>query len=69
MPHVKIRDGEPFERGFRRFTKLCEKCGLLSEIRRHQRFVKPSEARKRKSASARRKIRKLMRIQQLMMTR
>jgi len=66
MPNVKIRDGENFERAFRRFTKACEKCGLMAEIRKHQRFVKPSEARKRKSAAARRKMRKLMRLQQLL---
>jgi small subunit ribosomal protein S21 len=66
MPTVKVRDGEPFERAFKRFTKSCEKCGLMAEIRKHQRFVKPSEAKKRKSAAARRKIRKLIRIQSLM---
>jgi small subunit ribosomal protein S21 len=66
MPHVKIREGETFERGFRRFVKSCEKCGLMAEIRKHQRFMKPSEARKRKSAAARRKIRKLIRLQQLL---
>ncbi|MFH0764938.1 MAG: 30S ribosomal protein S21 [Calditrichota bacterium] len=66
MPNVKVRDGEHFERAFKRFTKACEKCGLMAEIRKHQRFVKPSEARKRKSAAARRKMRKLMRLQQLM---
>ncbi len=66
MPYVKVRDGEPFDRAFRRFTKSCEKCGLMAEIRKHQRFVKPSEAKKRKSAAARRKIRKLVRIQRSM---
>ncbi|MBT3233873.1 MAG: 30S ribosomal protein S21 [Calditrichaeota bacterium] len=62
MPYIKMRDGEPFDRAFRRFTKACEKCGLMAEIRKHQRFVKPSEAKKRKSAAARRKIRKLIRL-------
>lgn len=66
MPNVKVHDGEPFERAFKRFTKACEKCGLMAEIRKHQRFVKPSEARKRKSAAARRKIRKLIRLQAIM---
>jgi len=65
MPNVKVRDGEPFERAFKRFTKSCEKCGLMAEIRKHQRFIKPSEAKKRKSAAARRKMRKLARIQAL----
>lgn len=66
MPYIKVRDGEPFDRAFRRFTKACEKCGLMAEVRKHQRFVKPSEAKKRKSAAARRKIRKLIRMQRIM---
>ena len=66
MPYIKFRESEPFDRAFRRFTKACEKCGLMAEIRKHQRFVKPSEAKKRKSAAARRKLRKLVRIQRSM---
>jgi len=66
MPHIKIREGEPFERAFKRFTKACEKCGLMAEIRKHQRYMKPSEARKRKSAAARRKWKKMMRFQRNM---
>ena len=62
MTYVKVREGETFERAFRRFTKACEKSGLMAEIRKHQRFEKPSDARKRKSNQARRKMRKLMRM-------
>lgn len=64
MPYIKVRDGEVFERAFRRFTKSCEKSGLMAEIRKHQRYEKPSEARKRKSNAARRKMRRLMRMMQ-----
>ncbi len=63
MPHIKVRDGEHFDRAFKRFTKACEKCGLMAEIRKHQRYMKPSEARKRKSAAARRKYKKMIRMQ------
>jgi len=59
MPSVKIREGEAFERAFRRFTKACEKAGLMSEIKKHQHFEKPSERRKRKENAARRKARKV----------
>ena len=59
LPNVKVRDGETFERAYRRFTKSCEKSGLMADIRKHERYEKPSEAKKRKSAIARRKIRKL----------
>ena len=60
MPYVKVRDNEPFERAFRRFTKACEKSGLMSDIKKHQHFEKPSEKKKRKLNSAKRKMRKLM---------
>ncbi|HDP97834.1 MAG TPA: 30S ribosomal protein S21 [bacterium] len=65
MPSVKVREGESFERAFKRFTKACEKSGLMSEIKKHQHFEKPSERRKRKINAAKRKIRKI----QLMETR
>ena len=60
MPYIRLRDGEPFERAFRRFVKSCEKAGLMAEIRKHQRYEKPSEAKKRKTNAARRKMRRLM---------
>ena len=64
MANIRVRDGEPFDRAFRRFTKSCEKAGILSELRRKQRYEKPSEQRKRQMNTARRKQRKLMIEQQ-----
>ena len=60
MISVKIRDNEPFERAFKRFTKACEKSGLMAEIKRRQHFEKPSEQKKRRINQAKRKMRKLM---------
>ena len=60
MPNVIIREGEDFERALRRFKKACEKAGIISDIKKHQFFEKPSERRKRKQAAARRKMRRLM---------
>lgn len=48
MPGVKIRSGESFEKAFRRFKRLCEKEKIRSEIKKHQRYEKPSEKRQRK---------------------
>lgn len=59
MPAVKLREGEAFEKAFRRFTKQCEKAGLMSDIKKHQHYEKPSEKRKRKLNAAKRKMRKL----------
>jgi small subunit ribosomal protein S21 len=62
MPAVRLRDGESFEKAFRRFTKQCEKAGLMSDIKKHQHFEKPSERKKRKLNAAKRKMRKLQQI-------
>lgn len=65
MPFVKVREGEPFERAFRRFTKSCEKTGLMAEIRKRQRFEKPSEIKKREENQTYRKIRKMRRLENM----
>lgn len=63
MPSVRVRDNESFEKALRRFTKACEKTGLLSEIKKHQHFEKPSERRKRKLDAVRRQQRRMMRLE------
>ena len=55
MPGIRVKEGESFESALRRFKKKCEKAGILSDLRRHQHFEKPSERRKRKLNAARRK--------------
>ena len=57
MPEVIIPQDENFERALRRFKTKCERAGILSDLRRHRHYKKPSEQRKRRSSSARRKIR------------
>jgi len=63
MPTVKVREGENFERALKRFTKACERAGIFSDYRKHQHFEKPSERRKRKISTARRKQRRMMMLQ------
>jgi len=55
LPGIRVKDGESFESALRRFKKKCEKAGILSDLRRHQHFEKPSERRKRKLNASRRK--------------
>lgn len=62
MTGVKVRDDESFEKALRRFNKFCEKTGILSDIRKHQRFEKPSERRKRKLNAAKRRARRFSRM-------
>jgi small subunit ribosomal protein S21 len=58
MTGVQVRETEAFEKALRRFTKTCEKAGILADIKKHQHFEKPSDRRKRKVNAARRKARK-----------
>ena len=55
MPGVRSRDGESFESVVRRFKKQCEKSGILAEVRKRECYEKPSIAKKKKSAQARKR--------------
>ncbi|MDN5873368.1 MAG: 30S ribosomal protein S21 [Sinobacteraceae bacterium] len=52
MPNVRVRENEPFEVALRRFKRTCEKAGVLTDLRKHEYFEKPSQERKRKRAAA-----------------
>jgi small subunit ribosomal protein S21 len=52
MTGVIVRPGESFEKALRRFTKTCEKAGIISDVKKKQRHEKPSEERKRRLNSA-----------------
>lgn len=55
MIGVIIKSNEPFERALKRFTKSCEKNGIISDVKKRQRFEKPSEIKKRLNTAVRRK--------------
>ncbi len=52
MPHVRVRENEPFDAALRRFKRSCERAGILSEVRRREFYEKPTSVRKRKAAAA-----------------
>ena len=52
MPSIRVKENEPFEISLRRFKRLTEKAGVLSDLRRHEFYEKPTWKRKRKKASA-----------------
>ncbi len=58
MVGIRVRENESFESALRRFKKLCEKSGVLSEVRRREHYDKPSVRRKKKSLAARKKKRR-----------
>lgn len=55
MNGIKVKDGEPFEKALKRFSKTCERAGILSDVKKYRHFEKPSEERKRKMNAAKRK--------------
>jgi len=62
MPHVRVKENEPFDIALRRFKRSCEKAGVLSEVRRREFYENPTAVRKRKAAAAvKRHIKKLQR--------
>jgi len=58
LSEVIIQDDENVERALRRFKKKCERAGILSDLRKHRHYEKPSERRKRKLSAAIRKNRR-----------
>lgn len=62
MTTVVVEPDESFENALKRFKKLCEKSGLLSELRKRQHYEKPSVKRKRKTLAARKKAKKRERL-------
>ena len=59
MNGIYVKDGEPFEKALKRFSKTCERAGILSDVKKYRHFEKPSEKRKRKLNAAKRKRMKL----------
>lgn len=57
---VIVDENEPFEKAFKKFKRLVEKEGILTEVRRRQFYEKPSEKRKRRERQARKRILKAM---------
>jgi small subunit ribosomal protein S21 len=52
MTQIRIRDGESFEGALKRFKKMVEKSGVLTELRKREFYEKPSIKRKRKAIAA-----------------
>jgi len=55
---IVINDDENVERALRRFKRMVLKAGILADVRKHQRYEKPSERRKREREQAARNSRR-----------
>jgi small subunit ribosomal protein S21 len=54
MLRVKSRTGESVQQMIRRFKKLCEKEGLIRDMKRMAYYEKPSEKNRRRMRKAQR---------------
>lgn len=50
---VKLRRGEPVEKGLRRLKKLLDREGILKEMRGRRYYEKPGDKKRLKRARAR----------------
>jgi small subunit ribosomal protein S21 len=62
LPGVKIKENESFESALKRFKKICEKAGIMYELRKREHYEKPSVRRKKKSIAARKRAIKKLRV-------
>ncbi len=56
MAVVHVKEDEPFEKALKRFKKIIEKEGILTEYKRREYYEKPSVKRKRKQRAARKRL-------------
>jgi len=56
MAVVIVKEDESFEKALKRFRKICEKEGIITEMKRREFYEKPSVKRKRKQRAARKRL-------------
>lgn len=57
MIKVKARTGESVQQMVKRFKKMCEKEGLVRDMKRLSYYEKPSERKRRRQRKAMRTVR------------
>jgi small subunit ribosomal protein S21 len=60
MIKVRPRPNEPIQQALRRLKKLCEREGVLREMKRTAYYEKPSERRRRSVRKSKRRMQKIM---------
>ncbi|KKP69493.1 30S ribosomal protein S21 [candidate division CPR3 bacterium GWF2_35_18] len=62
MTKLVAKKDESSDSLIRRFNKLIQKTGLLTELKRREFYEKPSEVKKRQLKEKQKKIRKAIRL-------
>jgi len=52
MPTIQITNPEQFEMLLRKFKRLCERAGIIANLKKKEFYEKPTWVRKRKKAAA-----------------
>ncbi|MGI9950812.1 30S ribosomal protein S21 [Moorellaceae bacterium AZ2] len=55
MSEVRVGKDESLDNALRRFKRLCQKAGVLAEIRKREHYEKPSVRRKKKAQAAKKR--------------
>lgn len=55
VSEIQVGQDESIESALKRFKKKIQKAGILSEIKRRERYEKPSVKRRRKAEAARKR--------------
>jgi small subunit ribosomal protein S21 len=55
VAEIRLGDSESIDSALRRLKKKIQKAGILSEVKRRERYEKPSLRRKRKAEAARKR--------------
>jgi small subunit ribosomal protein S21 len=59
MLEVKVKKDESIDKALRRFKKQCDKEELIKEMKKRERYEKPSEKRRKRLIKSQRKGRSL----------
>ncbi len=59
---VVLRNDEEFDRAFKRFKKVFERAGIIKQVKGQMYFEKPSEEKKKRVNTQKRRIAKENRI-------
>ena len=55
MAEVRLGKNESLDTALKRFKRSCARDGVLAEVRKRERYEKPSVKRKKKSEAARKR--------------
>lgn len=55
MAEIRVGENESIDTALRRFKRVCQRDGIISDIKKHEYYEKPSVKKKKKLAAARKR--------------